>query len=175
MFLSRGYSCAGSHYPAGGGQFLPWSTISLGPEIPKDVSSTPRYCCTERHLPAGGDQLPLGLTISSGQFCWPQASAPGPLLRYSRRFPCDLFRRDHLTFGSGFPFLGTLLFALQACHCGPFLRDLLPLRDVLAPALDLPISLEPNGVDYGLYLPFHPFLGCLPIGLRLRSVGQHSF
>jgi hypothetical protein len=135
-------SCTEGHHFSRSAQFLPRSTISLGPEIPEDVSSTPCGCCTAGHLPAGGNQLPPGFTISSGQLCclyaWPcsYTSTPAPLLR-SRRFPCDLFRRDHLTFRSGFPFLGTLLFALQACHCGPFLRDLLPLSDVLAPALDL--------------------------------------
>jgi hypothetical protein len=140
MFRPLGFSWTASHHPAGGGQFLPWSTISLGPEIPGDVSSTPCHCCTARHLPAGGDQPPPGFTISSGQLCWLYASpcsytsAPVPLLR-SRRFSCDLFRRDHLMFRSGFQLLRTLLFALQTCHCGLFLRDLLLLRDVLDPAL----------------------------------------
>jgi hypothetical protein len=65
----------------------------------------------------------------------------------------------------------------------------LPLRDVLAPALDILIPLGPNGVDYGFHPPFdgtdryshcffqpflhsclidfHHFLVCIPIGFRL--------
>jgi hypothetical protein len=44
---------------------------------------------------------------------------PVPLLCYFRRFPGGLFRRDHLTFHSGFHFLWTLhsrLATISSCH-----------------------------------------------------------
>jgi hypothetical protein len=58
-------------YPSVGcGQFLPWSTIFLGPNFPEDVSLAPCHCCMTGHLPAGGNQLSPGSTLSSGHFLW---------------------------------------------------------------------------------------------------------
>jgi hypothetical protein len=74
MSLVLCYSYTASHHPAGCGQFLPRSTISLGPNFPGDVSLVSCHCCTAGHLPAGGSQPPPRSTISSVQFLWLSAS-----------------------------------------------------------------------------------------------------
>jgi hypothetical protein len=62
------------HPPAGCGQFLPWYTISLGPNYPEDYSLALCHRCTMVHLAAGVGQLPPGSTISLDQFLWHSAS-----------------------------------------------------------------------------------------------------
>jgi hypothetical protein len=59
------YLCTVGHPPAGCGQFLSRSTISLGPNFPEDVSLAPCHCCTTEHFSAGGSQLPSESTIRS--------------------------------------------------------------------------------------------------------------
>jgi hypothetical protein len=85
--LTLCYFCTAGHPYSGGAQFLPRPTISLGPNIPGNVSLAPCQCCTAGHLPAGGSQLPPGSTISSGQFVWLSAT---PAARY--RPLCRFFR-----------------------------------------------------------------------------------
>jgi hypothetical protein len=86
------------------GQFLLWSTISLGPEFCEDFYRVPCHYCMTGHLPAGGSQLPSGSTVSSAQFLWLLAlpcsclPAPMPLLLFFDRFHYGIFLRDLLLF-----------------------------------------------------------------------------
>jgi hypothetical protein len=68
--LAPWHLCTKDNLPAGCGQSLLRSTISLGPNFPEDVPLAPCHCCTVGHLPADGNQLPPGSRNSSAQFLW---------------------------------------------------------------------------------------------------------
>jgi hypothetical protein len=128
--------------PAGNGQPLPRSTISLGPNFPENLPFSLCHCCTTGHLSACGSQLPPGSTISSVQSFWLSVSpcsfmlARVPLLHRSRRFHYCLFLGDLLMLRYCLNFwigLSLLCICLRRFLGGPLSRFDMPSGSELRP------------------------------------------
>lgn len=85
------------------GQFLPLSTVSMGPKFSEKFPFSPCHFCTARHLLAGDNQLLPGSTTSPDPFPQFLAALRGQILDHtvlpqsSDRHYCSIFLGDFLT------------------------------------------------------------------------------